>query len=137
MKSLTKIKSSLALGLATLNLFIFSPAALAAAPPATNPIQNEIESGVNSAAGSSGAGANATGQVNNTIASVVNVLSTIVGIIAVIMLIIAGFRYVTSGGNSDKITSAKNTMVYAIIGLIIVALAQIIVRFVLNKVTKP
>jgi hypothetical protein len=49
------------------------------------------------------------------------------------MLIIGGFRYITSGGNSEGIGKAKNTIIYAIIGLIIVALAQIIVQFVLNK----
>jgi TRAP-type C4-dicarboxylate transport system permease small subunit len=67
------------------------------------------------------------------IKKIINILSVIVGVVAVIMIIIGGFRYITSGGSSDKVTGAKNTILYAIIGLIIVALAQVIVRFVLNK----
>lgn len=64
---------------------------------------------------------------------VVNWFSWIVGIVSVIMIIVGGFKYITSGGASDKVTSAKNTIVYAVIGLIIVALAQFIVRFVLSQ----
>jgi hypothetical protein len=52
------------------------------------------------------------------------------------MIIYAGFRYVSSGGNDDAVKGAKNTILYAIIGLVIVALAQIIVHFVLAKTTK-
>jgi len=68
--------------------------------------------------------------------SVINVISLVVGAVAVIMLIFGGFRYVTSGGKQESVTSAKNTIIYAIIGLVIVALAQIIVQFVLNKTSE-
>jgi hypothetical protein len=51
------------------------------------------------------------------------------------MIIYGGFRYITSGGESGSISSAKNTILYAIIGLIIVALAQFIVKFILAKAT--
>jgi cytochrome bd-type quinol oxidase subunit 2 len=67
--------------------------------------------------------------------TIVNLLSAIVGVVAVIMIIVGGLRYITSGGNDTSVTSAKNTILYAIIGLIIVALAQVIVRFTLNKIT--
>ena len=79
--------------------------------------------------------ASGTSTVNNIITTVINLFSVVVGVIAVIMIIYAGLKYITSGGDSAKITSAKNTIVYAIIGLIVVALAQFIVKFVLNKVT--
>jgi len=75
---------------------------------------------------------NETG-VNNLIRKIINIFSVVVGIIAVIMIIYAGFRYITSGGASDKVTNAKNTILYALIGLIIVALAQLIVKFVLSN----
>jgi hypothetical protein len=64
---------------------------------------------------------------------VVNILTAIVGIIAVIMIIVGGLKYVTSSGDPSNVTSAKNTLLYAVIGLIIVGLAQVIVKFVLNK----
>lgn len=76
-----------------------------------------------------------TQKVNETIAQFINIFSTIVGVIAVIMIIYGGLRYITSGGDSGKITNAKNTIIYALIGLVVVALAQFIVKFVLNKVT--
>lgn len=65
---------------------------------------------------------------------IIDVLSIIVGIIAVVMVIISGFKFITSGGDSGQITSAKHTLIYAIVGLIIVALAQTIVKFVLSKI---
>jgi len=77
----------------------------------------------------------ATETISNIIHSIVNLLSVIVGVAAVIMIIIGGFRYITSGGNDASVTSAKNTILYAIIGLVVVALSQLIVRFTLNKLT--
>jgi len=77
----------------------------------------------------------ATTKINDIIHTVVNLLSAIVGVVAVIMIIIGGFRYITSGGNDTSVTSAKNTILYAIIGLVVVALAQLIVRFTLSKLT--
>lgn len=79
-------------------------------------------------------GDDATQKINDLIRSVINLLSAIVGVIAVIMIIVGGLRYITSGGNDTSVTSAKNTILYAIIGLIIVALAQILVRFTLSKI---
>lgn len=70
--------------------------------------------------------------LGNVASKVVNLLSLIVGVIAVIMIIIGGFRYITSGGESSNVSGAKNTLIYAIVGLIIVALAQFIVHFVIN-----
>ncbi len=74
-----------------------------------------------------------TGSLTNTMRNIVNLFSIIVGIVAVITVIVSGFRYVTSGGDSSKIAGAKNTLIYAIVGLVIVALSQSIVRFVLSK----
>jgi cytochrome bd-type quinol oxidase subunit 2 len=62
---------------------------------------------------------------------VTNVILYIVGIIAVIMLIIGGIKYVVSGGDAKKVTDAKNTVLYAIIGLVICFLAFAIVNFVI------
>ncbi len=72
--------------------------------------------------------------VNSLITDIVNIFSFVVGVVAVIMIIIGGFQYITSAGDSNKVSTAKNTILYAIIGLIIVALAQVIVRFVLGRV---
>lgn len=62
----------------------------------------------------------------------VNILSLIVGIAAILMIMIGGFKYVTSQGDSNNTASAKNTIMYALIGLAIVGLAQLLVRFTLH-----
>lgn len=85
-----------------------------------------------------GAGTNcndtaSTTKFNNILTNVVNIFTAIVGIIAVIMIIVGGFKYITSGGESNAVSGAKKTILFAIIGLIIVVLAQVIVRFVLAK----
>lgn len=72
-------------------------------------------------------------KAQSLVTTVINIFSLIVGIISVIMIIFGGLRYITSGGDSAKVGAAKNTILYAIIGLVIVALAQTIVRFVLTK----
>jgi cytochrome bd-type quinol oxidase subunit 2 len=77
----------------------------------------------------------AEGRVNGLIKLIINIFSLVVGVVAVIMIIIGGLKYITSSGDSNNITSAKNTILYAIIGLIVVALAQFIVKFVLSKAT--
>jgi len=61
------------------------------------------------------------------------ILSYITGIASVIVIMIAGIKYVTSGGDSNSINSAKSTMVYALVGLIVTAVAQGIIMFVLNR----
>lgn len=74
---------------------------------------------------------------NNTIYTIVkniiNVLFLAAGIIAVIMIIIGGINYAISSGDKGKLESAKNTVLYAVIGLIIAALAFPIVTFVVDR----
>lgn len=81
-------------------------------------------------------GEGAESRVNQLIREAITVISVIVGIVAVIMIIVGGFRFITSGGDSGRVTSARQTVLYGLIGLVIVALAQVIVRFVLNKATE-
>ncbi len=65
--------------------------------------------------------------------TITNTVLYIVGVVAVIMLIIGGIKYVVSGGDAKKVTDAKNTVLYAIIGLIIAFLAFAIVNFVITS----
>lgn len=69
---------------------------------------------------------------NGIFKRITNTMLYIIGIIAVVMLIIGGIRYVTSGGDAKKVTDAKNTVLYAIIGLVISFLAYAIVNFVIS-----
>jgi len=132
-----KIKSRLLILSSTLAaLAVLAVPAAALAQPAPPPnIHNNLCQGSNLNVTINNNGSCGTADESNfqsTLAHIVNILSVIIGVVAVIMIIFGGFKYITSGGASEKVTSAKNTILYAIIGLIIVALAQLIVHFVLN-----
>jgi cytochrome bd-type quinol oxidase subunit 2 len=83
----------------------------------------------------SGCGSTPSNGINldNTIQAVVNILSVLVGVVAVIMIIIAGLRFITANGDSGSIASARTSIIYAIVGLAVVALSQLIVKFVLHR----
>ena len=65
--------------------------------------------------------------------TITNVLLFLIGAVSVIMLIIGGIRYTVSGGDSTAVTSAKNTILYAVIGIVVALLAYAIVNFVLGS----
>lgn len=83
--------------------------------------------------GSTCSNANSGGvTVQGTFRKVVNVLLFIIGAISVIMIIVGGLRYVISGGDSSAVNSAKNTILYAIVGLVVAFAAYAIVNFVIG-----
>ncbi len=70
------------------------------------------------------------GGENSIFSRVTNILLFLIGAIAVIMLIIGGIRYVISGGDQAQVTGAKNTILYAIVGIVVAFLAYAAVNFV-------
>ena len=72
-------------------------------------------------------------RVNQTLERVVRIFQIVVGIISVMMIIFGGLKYITSGGETNGVKAAKNTILYAVIGLVIVAIAESIVQFVLQR----
>lgn len=76
-----------------------------------------------------GAGKSAVGSVA---AKAVEIISYIAGIIAIIMIIISAIRFITSNGDASKVGTAKTALVYALIGIAVAGLAQVLVRFVLG-----
>lgn len=73
--------------------------------------------------------------IQNVVTTVVNILSLVVGAVAVIMIIIGGLRYIISGGDSGSVQSAKNTILYALVGLVVVIFARAIVIFIVNRLS--
>lgn len=65
-----------------------------------------------------------------TLSNILNTFYFFAGAIAVVLIVYAGFMFVTSAGDSSKVTKAKNTITAAVIGLIIIMLAFVITRFV-------
>lgn len=115
----TLMVSVLALGVS----FISSDITLAA------PI-DQIQGGIGATTDDQG-----TTDLNNVFKDVVNILLYVIGAISVVMLIFGGIRYTVSGGNSTQVTAAKNTIMYAIIGLVIAFLAYAIINWVLGALT--
>lgn len=118
-------------------LSIFAVPVLAPVAVHAETIQKGLNNGtcltVNGTGNDCPAGSDTEGKLNEIIKLVINIFSVVVGLVAVIMIIVGGLKYITSGGDSGNVTGAKNTILYAIVGLIVVALAQFIVRYVLNK----
>lgn len=95
--------------------------------------QNSVGGGVNCAGNATTGGSlfGASGIVTN----VINTMIFVTGIVAVVFIIIGGIRYIVSQGDEKSINGAKNTILYAVIGLIIAILAFAIVNFVLKGLT--
>lgn len=74
-----------------------------------------------------------TSDLQAQVKTVTNTLLLVIGIVAVIMLIVGGFRYVLSGGNEKNTAAAKDTILYAIIGIVVALLSYAIVNFVLGR----
>jgi hypothetical protein len=130
-----KIKNHLLIAVSA--LMLLAPVAVPAmASAACTSTANNIATGANKALGDSPVNCSSAGNglagLGAVAKNIVDIFSILVGIVAVIMIIYGGFRYITSGGDSGSVGNAKNTLIYAIVGLIIVALAQVIVRFVLS-----
>jgi hypothetical protein len=121
----------------TLFFSTFSISFSAAAPVYAQLSQNSKNAacqGISSTTGGN-CDANSASSLNNVIRIALQILSVVIGIIAVVMIIVAGLKFITSGGDAQKAASARNTILYAVVGLIIVALAQVLVRFVLSRAT--
>ena len=72
-------------------------------------------------------------ELTSILTVVINTMIYITSIIAVIMIIIGGIKYITSSGDANGITSAKNTILYSVIGLVIAIMSFAIVNFVLDR----
>jgi hypothetical protein len=73
---------------------------------------------------------------NGVFSTIANTLIFLVGAIAVIFLIIGGLRYVISNGDSKNVTAAKDTILYAIVGIVVAVISFALVQFVINALNK-
>ncbi len=71
---------------------------------------------------------------NGVISRIVNILSVVVGVVSVIFIIMGGIKYITSNGDSSAVSTAKSTIIYALIGLLVAFMAQPLIRFVLTRI---
>lgn len=137
MKALLKKISTI---LATAALVVVPQTALVAGvahaqSDVTTDIQTRACEGVNLSTSSDCNTEESQSNFNSLMTRIINIFSIVVGAISVIMVIIGGFRYIISNGDSNGVSGAKNTILYALVGLVVVLFAQIIVRFVLSNAT--
>jgi hypothetical protein len=119
-----KLKLSIVAMLAVLGLgFVATPAYAACTSAATC-----VSDGATTAGGKT-----TKTDIKALIRTVVNVLLFILGAVAVIMIVIGGIKYTTSNGDASSVTSAKNTIMYAVVGLIVALMAYAIVNFVIQQ----
>ncbi len=71
---------------------------------------------------------------NKLVRTAIRIFQTVVGIIALVFMVIAGQRFITSNGESNKVAEARNTILYAAVGIVVVGLSEIFIQFVLNRV---
>ena len=134
MKKLTKTTfGSLFVGLALAFVAVVSPLPVANVSAQCEPGELSLGNGVNCAQGE-GTPTQLFGD-GSIFTIIVNVLLFIIGAISVIMLIIGGIRYTVSAGDGNSVTAAKNTILYAIIGLVVAFLAFAVVNWVLGAIT--
>lgn len=122
MKLLNKRTVSVATGAATVASML-----------ASAPVRAQVSEGIGATADS--AGAEGGTDINTIINNAINVLLFIVGAASVIMLIIGGIRYIMSQGDQTAVAGAKNTILYAIIGIIVALLAYAAVQFVFDTIS--
>lgn len=123
---------------------IFSFVAMAALPSkaeaAWNPFNNNNTESVcrqsgtgNSAVCQAGSG-NPVSGTNGVLIKVVRLISTIGGVVAIIIMIVGGFMYITSNGEAGKIATAKNTLIYAGVGLVVMTLGQTLIVYIITRI---
>jgi hypothetical protein len=112
--------------------FVVSSLAIVSPVSALDPLSGACQG---AAAGNSNLCKNSGSTVDGLIRNVVRLLIWAIGVISVIVIIISGIKYVTSDGDASKIKSAKDTILYAVVGLVVAILAYAIVEFVLGSIT--
>lgn len=116
------------LTLALTTAYLWSPLA-ALASQHTTP-KGQVCSGLSAVGGGCNSGTGLGGFLGN----IANLLIFIVGAISVLMIIVGGLRYVLSAGDPQSVKAAKDTVLYAIVGVVVAILAFAMVRFVTNAV---
>ena len=119
----------------SLRALIFVPVLAFAASAAVAPMANAVglDEGVSDATTGTGLEKTDFTGTGGLVQTVTNALLYVIGAISVIMIIVGGIRYVVSNGDSAQITAAKNTILYAVIGLAVALLAFAIVNFVITQ----
>ena len=114
-------------------MLMFGLVSFAAIPALAAPV-NVIDGSSDACKGNTNICGNSGTKLFDIIKNVINVLLFAAGIIAIIMIIIGGINYTLSAGDNAKVASAKNTVLYAVVGLVVASLAFAVVNFVVDRI---
>ncbi|HVX24554.1 MAG TPA: hypothetical protein VG992_04410 [Candidatus Saccharimonadales bacterium] len=129
----------LALSLATLSVMLFAAPAMAHAATTASLFSGAC--GAGNTAGSAACGPDGKGNTNplsgndGVIIKITRIIAIIAGSAAIIVLIVAALKYITAGGDSNAISAARGTMINALVGIVIIVLAQSIIVYVVKKIS--
>ena len=132
--SINRYKLAIVAVMMTMLGMLVSPLALSSVHAQTqsnNTLQTEACSALE---GIGGDCTGSDGELNSTVKNIVNILLYVVGVVSVIMIIIGAIRFTTSTGDPQRTAGARNTILYALIGLVVAAAAFTIVNWVLPRI---
>lgn len=109
------------------SLTIFNPIQVIAQDPSDAACSGLAVTGANCGEGES--------ELTSTIQVVINILLFVIGVASVIMLVVGALRYTLSAGDAQAAASAKNTIIYAIIGIVVAVMAFLIASFIFDQVS--
>ena len=127
-KTLLIIASILSLSFASVSFLSLNSYATSSINQVATSAKQQVQQGINDAGGT----ANTT-SANTLIKNIVNTMLFLVGVLSVIMIIYGGIQYVISVGDSGKVAKAKNTILYAVVGLVVSIMSYAIVNFVISQ----
>jgi hypothetical protein len=104
-----------------------------------NPIETSCEGVTDSAVCNEANGGQVPGEQplvgeNGILTTATNILSLVAGIIAVIIIVVAGIQMTLSGGDGQKVSNSRNTIIYAAVGIVVIVFARALVLFIINRI---
>jgi hypothetical protein len=99
-----------------------------------NPFDNATTTGSSAVCTASKDTTNPVAGPNGIIVKVTNIVAVVAGAASVVVLLVASIRYITSNGDSAGINSAKQTIIYALVGIAVIVLAHSLIVFVVSKI---
>jgi hypothetical protein len=71
---------------------------------------------------------------NGLLSKITNIVAAVAGAAAVILILVSGIRFITAGGDANQASSARRTLIYALVGLVVIVLARAIIALVISKI---
>ncbi len=101
---------------------------------AWNPFGSSCSGAAANSAVCSTAAPSSKSPIRDIIVTATNIVAVVAGVAAIIVILVSGFRFITSSGNSSNVEGARNTLMYAVIGLVVIVAARTIVVYAVSHI---